>query len=82
METDTATEIRCFLLTLPVSEKLRRIDRGASARALNERGFKRQTFAEESEDFGRSGVDVGEPFDVTAPPAEFVDTMLHRLGLN
>ena len=79
---ETVADIHCFRLTLPVSENLRRIERRASARALNERELERQTFAKESEAFGKGGVDLGEPFDVSAPPAELVATMLRRLGLS
>jgi thymidylate kinase len=79
---ETDADIHYFLLTLPVSENLRRIERRARARALNEREFERQTFAEERNAFGKSRTDLGEPFDVSAPPLELVDRMLCRLGLS
>ena len=75
-------DIRCFLLTLPANENLRRIERRACARALDEREFEQRRFREESEALARSlGVDLGEPFDVSAPPPDLVATMLGRLGL-
>jgi thymidylate kinase len=75
-------DIRCFLLTLPADENLQRIERRAGARALDEREFDRRTFAQESEALAKSpGADLGEPFDVSAPPLDLVATMLLRLGL-
>jgi hypothetical protein len=75
-------DFRCFLLTLPAEENLRRIERRASVRAIDEREFERQMFAQEREWLSAgSGVDLGEPFDVSAPPAELVDAMLRRLRL-
>jgi hypothetical protein len=75
------TDIRCFLLTLPAEENLRRIERRQRARALDEREFELRTFAEEREALTKhSGMDLGEPFDVSAPPAELVATMLSRLN--
>jgi cytidylate kinase len=76
------SDIRCFLLTLPVDENLRRIERRASARALDERELERRTFREESEALRKSpDPALGEPFDVSAPPQDLVATMLRRLGL-
>jgi thymidylate kinase len=76
------SDIRCFLLILPVDENLRRIERRASARALDERELERRTFREEREALLRgSDPALGEPFDVSAPPQDLVATMLRRLGL-
>src|SRR5262249_8906935 len=59
-------DIRCFLLTLPADESLRRIERRASARALDEREFERRTFRKEREFLARSpDAALGEPFDVS-----------------
>jgi hypothetical protein len=77
---DAGADIRCFLLTLASDENLRRIQRRQQARAIDEGDFERRTFAEEREAL-TNGIDLGEPFDVSAPPAELVDTMLRRLGL-
>lgn len=75
-------DIRCFLLTLPADENLRRIERRASARALDEREFEHRTFAEEREALARStSEELGEPFDVSSPPPDLVARMLRRLGL-
>src|SRR5262245_29157604 len=75
-------DIRCFLLTLPAEENLRRIERRASVRAIDELEFERHTFVQEREILAaNSGLNVGEPFDVSAPPAELVETMLRQLGL-
>ena len=75
-------DIRTFLLTLPAEENLRRIERRASAQAIDELEFERLTVAQEREMLAASsGNDLGEPFDVSAPPGELVDAMLQRLGL-
>jgi len=78
---DGDADIRCFLLTLPVEENLRRIQRRQSARAIDETEFEERTVAEEREVLYKSPSDVGEPFDVSGPPTELVALMLHRLGL-
>ena len=77
---DIDAEIRCFLLTLPADENLRRIDRRQRARAIDEREFELRAFAEERELLS-TRLDLGEPFDVSAPPPELVAMMLRRLGL-
>jgi hypothetical protein len=75
-------DIRCFLLTLPMDENLRRIERRQSARAIDEQEFERRTVAEERAAlFERPDGDLGEPFDVSASPARLVETILFRLGL-
>jgi hypothetical protein len=75
------SEIRCFRLTLPAEENLRRIERRASARVLDELAFEQHTFVQEREMLAASsGIDLGEPFDVSAPPEELVEVMLQRLG--
>lgn len=75
-------EIHCFRLTLPADENLRRIERRANARALDEQEFERDTFGREHEAFNRTDADdLGEPFDVSAPPLALVDMLLKRLGL-
>ena len=77
---DPNADIRCFLLTLPAEENLRRIEQRQRARAIDERDFELRTFTEEREMLaGRS--DLGKPFDVSAPPSELVATMLRGLGL-
>jgi thymidylate kinase len=74
-------EFHCFLLTLPEEENRRRIQRRASTRAIDEREFEQKTFAEEYRMLGAAASsDVGEPFDVLAPPFELVEAMLRRLG--
>jgi thymidylate kinase len=79
---DIDGDIRCFLLTLPAEENLRRIERRAAARALDELEFERHTVIQERNILAaNSSTDLGEPFDVSAPPAELVRTMLRRLGL-
>ena len=75
-------DFRCFLLTLPVEENLRRIERRASVRAIDELEFERGTFLIEREELAaNAGTMPGELFDVSAPPPELVATMLQRLGL-
>jgi shikimate kinase len=82
LDVDADADIRCFLLTLPLDENLRRIQRRQSARALDEQEFERRTVAEEREAlFKRAGGNLGEPFDVSASPANLVATLLLRLEL-
>jgi len=79
---DGDADIHCFLLTLSLEENLRRIERRQSARVIDEREFELQTVAEEREAlYGRSVGDLGEEFDVSAPPAELVAMILRRLEL-
>ena len=74
-------DIRCFLLTLPALENLRRIERRASVRAIDELEFEHDTFIEERAALATNeGMELGEPFDVSASPAELVDAMLQRVG--
>lgn len=77
---DSAADIRCFLLTLAHDENLQRIQRRQQARAIDEGDSERRTLAEEREAL-TNGIGLGEPFDVSAPPAKLVETMLRRLGL-
>ena len=77
---DADADVRCFLLTLPADENLRRIERRQRARAIDEREFELRTVAEEREVLANNP-DLGEPFDVSAPPAELVEAMLRRLAL-
>jgi ABC-type cobalamin/Fe3+-siderophores transport system ATPase subunit len=75
---DADADVRCFLLTLPADENLRRIEQRQRARAIDERDFELRAFAEERELLaGR--LDLGEPFDVSAAPSELVAMMLRRL---
>lgn len=79
---DFDSEFRCFLLTLAADENLQRIERRASARALDEREHDLRVVAQERDKlFGRPGRQLGEPFDVSASPASLVETMLRRIGL-
>lgn len=77
-----AGEIRCFLLTLPLEENLRRIERRQSARALDEEEFERKTVLEERDVLdGSVGTELGEPFDVSAAPDMLVAALIDRIGL-
>ena len=79
IEADAA--IHCFLLTLPAEENLQRIECRQRSRALDERVFELQTVVEERQHLaGRT--DVGEPFDVSAPPDHLVTALLRRIGLD
>jgi len=75
------SELRCFLLTLPADENLRRIERRQQARAIDEREFELRTVAEERELLATTP-DLGEPFDVSASPQDLVRMMLRRLALS
>jgi shikimate kinase len=79
---DANADIHCFLLTLPLDENLRRIQRRQRARVLDEQDFERRTVMEERDVlFKNPGGSVGEPFDVSAMPDELVAMMMRRLGL-
>jgi len=75
------SEVRCFLLTLPMDENLRRIARRQHARAIDERAFEQRTVVEERQALAR-GSELGEPLDVSAPPSDLVATVLRRLALS
>jgi AAA domain len=77
---DPAADIRCFLLTLPADENLLRIERRQQARAIDEREFELRTVAEEREVLTKTA-NLGESFDVSAPPAQLVTMMRRRLAL-
>jgi hypothetical protein len=82
LDVDPGADVRCFLLTLPLDENLRRIRRRQDARALDEHAFELQALVEERAVLGDCGAgELGEPFDVSAAPAELVATLLTRLGL-
>jgi shikimate kinase len=83
LDVDVDADIRCFLLTLPLQENLRRIERRQSVRALDEAEFERETLADERQAL-LAGADetLGEPFDVSAPPEDLVAELLNRLGMH
>jgi chloramphenicol 3-O-phosphotransferase len=68
------TDVHCFLLTLPIEENLRRIERRQAARAIDERDFEHLILAEERR--ALRGTGLGTPFDVSAPPAKLVLSLL------
>ena len=69
---------RCFRLRLDEEENLRRIERRARARALDEIDFERRTMHEERTRLcGRD--DLGERFQVAAPLEQLVPALLQRL---
>lgn len=75
-----AEEFHCFLLTLPVEENLRRIERRQQHRAIDEAEFESQTVkAERDALYAAHHGSLGEPFDVSAPPAQLVTVLLQRL---
>ena len=82
LELDADADVRCLLLTLPLEENLRRIERRQSARVLDELELERRTAAEERKVlFESAGGSLGEAFDVSAAPADLVAALLVRLGL-
>lgn len=82
LEIDEGIDIRCFLLFLPLEENLYRIQRRQSARALDEREFEKWTVIKEREAlFGTESGNLGDPFDVSAPPEELVAALMPRLGI-
>src|SRR5262245_47087635 len=72
------TDAYCFLLTVPIEENLRRIERRQAARAIDESEFERLTLAEERRALEEPG--LGTPFDVSAPPSELVQRLLAIVG--
>ena len=82
LDIDAGSDVRCFLLTLPLEENLRRIERRQRARALDEEQFELKTVAEERNVLYESAAtELGEPFDVSAAPAHLVAALKHRIGL-
>jgi chloramphenicol 3-O-phosphotransferase len=82
LEVDPGAAIHPFLLTLPLEENLRRIERRRAARAIDERELEERTVAEERQvHFGGPEDGLGELFDVSAPPRELAARLLRRLGL-
>ncbi|TGG91697.1 hypothetical protein E4656_14980 [Natronospirillum operosum] len=82
LDVDADADMRCFLLTLPRAENLARIERRQGVRAIDETEFELQTVAEEREILSQAtGGELGELFDVSAPPEELVATLLRRLEL-
>jgi thymidylate kinase len=79
---DVDADIRCFVLTLPVAENMRRIEGRARSRAIDDRDFERRTVAEERAALAANAGGLGEPFDVSAPPEQLVRAMLRRLKLD
>ena len=82
LDADQEADIRCFLLTLPLEENLRRIERRRQSRAIDESEFELRTVKEERGMlFSGDAGSLGEPFDVSDPPEVLVDRMMQRLGL-
>lgn len=82
IEIDPSADVRCFLLSAPLEENLRRIELRQAARAIDERKFEQRTVMEEREAlFSSPDVALGEHFDVSAEPADLVPRLLVRLGL-
>ena len=83
LDVDVDADIRCFLLTLPLQENLRRIERRQSVRALDEAEFERETLADERRALlANTEGSLGEPLDVSAPPEDLVAELLNRLGMH
>ena len=72
-------DFRCFLLTLPLEENLRRILSRQAARAIDELEFELATAAEERA-LLESTPGLGERFDVSGRPEELVLRLLDRIG--
>ena len=81
-EVDPDAEIRCFLLTLSLEQNLRRIQRRQAVRPSDEHDIEWRTVLAERQALARQPLgQLGEPFDVTAPPWELVAALLRRAGL-
>lgn len=82
LDVDADADVRCFLLTLPLDVNVSRIRRRQSARVLDEEEFERRTVMEERDAlFKDASGKLGEPFDVSEPPADLVKMLKLRLGL-
>jgi hypothetical protein len=77
---DPGAPFRCFLLTLPAHENVRRIAQRQHARAIDEGEIEQQTVTEERALLA-DRTDLGEPFDVSAEPPQLVTSMLRLLAL-
>jgi hypothetical protein len=67
---------------LPLDDNLRRIEHRSSVHAINEREFELRTVMEERNLLLKnSSRELGEPFDVSAPPETLVAMLLARIGL-
>ena len=76
-------DFRCFLLTLPLEENLRRIQRRAETRALDEREFEQRMVRQEREALAvNPNAELGVPLDVSAPVSALVATVRGHLGLS
>jgi hypothetical protein len=74
---DEDETFRCFLLTLPAEENLRRIERRSAVRAVDELEFELRTVAAEREALSASPPGtLGEPLDVSGPVSELVERVL------
>ncbi len=83
LEIEPDAEFHCLLLTLPLEENLRRIERRGRARAIDEQEFEQETVRKERTLlFESNNGGLGEPFDVTAPPEELVSKILEQLRLD
>jgi thymidylate kinase len=81
LEVDPDADVRCFLLTLPLDENLRRIQRRQAARALDERELELRAVTDEREVLAASrGDELGVPFDVSAPLQDLVAALMGRLS--
>jgi thymidylate kinase len=72
------SEVYCFLLTLPIEENLRRVERRQAARAIEEREFEQFSLADERRIIAGPG--LGTPFGVSGPPTELVLRLLKLVG--
>lgn len=77
---DAGMDVRCFLLTLPLEENLRRIERRRAARALDETEFEDATVLEERRALEEVQTGLGYPLDVSPPLSKLVAVILERLG--
>lgn len=81
-EVAPSSEVRVFLLTLPEDENLRRIERRATAREIDERDFERTTVVDERRRLASArGDELGEPFSVADPPSVLARHLIVALGL-
>lgn len=80
---DLDQDFKCFLLVLPLEENLRRIQRRANARALDEREFEQLMVSRERQALtDNPDAALGVPFDVSAPLQELVAELQRRIAVD
>ncbi|MCP5184063.1 MAG: hypothetical protein H6993_08885 [Pseudomonadales bacterium] len=79
---DPTQEVRCFLLMLTTEENLKRVSKRQESRVIDEIDYELEILARERAVlYGADGIQLGEPFDVSASPDDLVSEMKLRLDI-